>query len=63
MRCGVGRPPGPRAPASYFRFHFAALARADHTSRAMMLVNRAIAELGDERLAEPVSFTPFGTNR
>jgi predicted ATPase len=41
---------GARAPISYFRFHFAAaLAHADHTGRAMMLVNQAIAELGDER--------------
>ena len=54
---------GARAPTSYFRFHFAALARADHTSRAMMLVNQAIAELGDERLAELVSFAPLGPNR
>jgi hypothetical protein len=52
-----------RAPTSYFRFQFAALARADHTSRAMMLLNQAIAELGDERLAELVSFAPFGPNR
>ncbi|HJU09887.1 MAG TPA: adenylate/guanylate cyclase domain-containing protein, partial [Candidatus Binataceae bacterium] len=44
---------GARAPISYFRFHFAAaLARAGHTSRAMMLVNEAIAELGDERFFE-----------
>jgi predicted ATPase len=41
---------GARAPISYFRFHFAAaLARADHTNRAIMLVNQAIAELGDEQ--------------
>jgi predicted ATPase/class 3 adenylate cyclase len=44
---------GARAPISYFRFHFAAaLARAHHTNRAMMLVNQAIAELGDERFFE-----------
>jgi len=54
---------GARAPTSYFRFHFATLARADNTRRAMMLVNQAIAELGDERLAELVSFAPFGPNR
>jgi len=44
---------GARAPISYFRFHFAAsLARAGHTNRAIMLVNQAIAELGDERFYE-----------
>jgi hypothetical protein len=44
-------------------FPFRHVARADHASRAMMLVNQAIAELGDERLAELVSFAPFGPNR